>query len=333
MRVSFQGLTVDLLSADPAIREEWTWLFDPEWAVSPAGGGAAADVRFQAALANQLPSEPARPPLLDDPKLAVRVYRSGEHDYQIFLSDQHFAALQFNHHGLGGAIESVSLAGAVSHGRFEDLTTLALAPFLRRRGIYLVHAFAASDPRTGQALLLAGESGSGKTTTGLALLSAGWRFLANDVAGLCARDGIVQAVLAPGSVHVTGPTLEQFPELDSFLVRPAIEYGTHKIPIPRRAFLSSEVRQGEAPVTAVCFPRVINRAHTTIAPVPRAVGLARLLSASMDRWDSPTWDGHLELLSALAEQAQFADLLLGRDARSVIASLAAELQGTAAKQV
>ena len=107
----------------------------------------------------------------------MRVYGYGA-GFRIYLGGAHYAAVT----PATGRVFSVSLAEDVGDGRFEDLTTMALAPVLRRRGIYLIHAFSAAA--NGQALLLCGASGSGKTTTGLALCAAGMQLLANDIAAL-----------------------------------------------------------------------------------------------------------------------------------------------------
>ncbi|MBK9054231.1 MAG: hypothetical protein IPL78_25960 [Chloroflexi bacterium] len=66
--------------------------------------------------------------------------------------------------------------GLLDSGRFEDLFWVAVAPWLRQRGLFLVHGFAAASPDEQQTILLVGRSGSGKTTTGLALLQTGWRW-------------------------------------------------------------------------------------------------------------------------------------------------------------
>ena len=77
---------------------------------------------------------------------------------------------------------------------FEDLTTLALAPLLRRLGLFMIHAFTAA--LSGKAVMFVGPSGSGKTSCGLALASAGWQILANDVALMQESGGPSRAFIA-----------------------------------------------------------------------------------------------------------------------------------------
>jgi len=56
---------------------------------------------------------------------------------------------------------------------------LTLIWLLRERGRYALHASAVA--RGGRALLMAGESGSGKSSTALSLIHTGWDWLADDV--------------------------------------------------------------------------------------------------------------------------------------------------------
>jgi hypothetical protein len=61
----------------------------------------------------------------------------------------------------------------------QDPWVLALVWLLRERGRYALHASAVA--RDGRGLLIAGDSGSGKSTTALSLIAAGWDWLADDV--------------------------------------------------------------------------------------------------------------------------------------------------------
>jgi hypothetical protein len=61
----------------------------------------------------------------------------------------------------------------------QDPWALALAWLLRERGRYALHA--STVARTGQGLLIAGASGSGKSSTALSLIEQGWDWLADDI--------------------------------------------------------------------------------------------------------------------------------------------------------
>jgi hypothetical protein len=83
----------------------------------------------------------------------------------------------------------------------------------RLRGTHLdVHA--ASVEAAGQAVLIVGPKGAGKTTLSLHLLrSGGWRMMANDRAFVGREEASVVGRGLPTAVKVRPPTLAEFPEL------------------------------------------------------------------------------------------------------------------------
>jgi hypothetical protein len=60
-------------------------------------------------------------------------------------------------------------AALETHGVFEDVVAIGLSPLLRRRGMFLIHAFAAAPTPYHAGVVLIGDIGAGKTTTGLAM--------------------------------------------------------------------------------------------------------------------------------------------------------------------
>lgn len=322
MVVRLHGLTLELRTDEGSIERAWKLLFDSELEPQADVTGSEAPVRVHARLADELPPMPPDTPHFADPAQGVTVFTIAN-GYLLYLGDEQRAAIHLD--GGAGRLELVSRAGAEEHGRFEDVITMALAPILRRRGIYLIHAFAAVRPQGPEALLLVGASGSGKTTTGLALRNAGWQMLANDVAFLEQRDGLVRALPSPGTVFVTKQTLALLPELVAHQLPLRAQEAGHKLPLSRAGLLAQGGSARSTSISAIYFPRVTTHAETAVTPVPRAVGLARLLSASMDQWDRPTWTAHLALLAALAKQVRFFDLALGRDLDRVTAAINADM--------
>lgn len=102
------------------------------------------------------------------------------------------------------------------YGAFEDVMLIALAPLYRRRSWFPIHAFAAQSP-AGRVALITGAMGSGKTTTGLALLSAGWKLLSNDSPLLAGQAGAIQVLAYPGRLSAFDDSLARFAELRHFI--------------------------------------------------------------------------------------------------------------------
>ncbi len=191
--------------------------------------------------------------------------------------------------------------------RLEDFVFSSLAPLLRRRGLIMIHAFAVE--RDGGALLLVGESGSGKTTTGLTLTTRGWRYLANDVVLLCEEEGSILALPTPGGVGLDARSLELLPDLG--LTSAGAGNSARK-----RYYSATELVSGwgsQTPASTILFTQLGAEAETALTPTTRAVTLAHLMEASVDRWDTTGLGEHLRLLKLLSHQAAGFDLRLGRE--------------------
>jgi hypothetical protein len=305
MRVRIGDLTVALAAAGGSLGDEWEQLF--------AGWQSAAepDLHLSLALVEALPPLPERSPLFVDPRGIVDVYVDRESHLLHFHSG---AAVRLGRDHAGGAITAAALAG----GQLEDVTYTSLAPLLRARGYFLLHAFAAA--RDGVAILLCGRSGSGKTTTGANLLLNGWQLLANDVLLLREQAGAVYALPTPGPVRVRPPTLLLLPALRHRRGRPHAPTASYIFP----AESISDGWAAPAPVGALYFPQIDGAAEQNhVQPLARAVALAHLLEESVDRWDRAAMADHLALLQRLAEQAGAYRLHLGSDVNSLPSLLAA----------
>jgi len=172
----------------------------------------------------------------------------------------------------------------------------------------MIHAFAAE--KDDDAVLLVGESGSGKTTTGLSLLSQGWRYLANDVVLLQEKSGSVFAVPTPGGIGLDGHSFTLVPGLDM----PA---GASSA-AAKHYYPATELVTGwgnGAPVSRILFTEIGAEDETELRPATHSVSLARLMEASIDRWDTASLKDHLRILELLSRQAMGFEARLGRDLR------------------
>ncbi len=192
-------------------------------------------------------------------------------------------------------------------GRLEDILFTGLAPFLRRRGYFLVHAFAAV--RSDQALLLIGPSNSGKTTAGLSLTCSGWGYLANDVVLLKLINGKVYALPTPGAVGISALTIKLIPGLETIERKLSTGEPFGKTYLPALELVSSWA--APAPVRTICFPKINRHQAQQLNRISRAVTFAKVMESSADRWDQAMLEDHVNLLQCLIEQADGYDLLIG----------------------
>lgn len=306
-------LTIHLDSPDAPILAGWRGLLRG-WLREEMPD--APDVRLSLRLVEELPP-PAGPLLYSDHEAhperpaILNVYDLGDGAVQLHFHEAGQVNLSLRQTAGLLTAEGVMQPEALRNGRFEDITYTSLAPLLRRRGYFLLHAFAAA--KEGQAVLLVGASGSGKTTSGLSLLLAGWGLISNDVTLLQARPDGVYALPTPDAVSIRPASLTLLPAL-----RQRLPDWTGERPFSLSAY---EVVNGRwaapTPIRALYFPQIENRAESALQPLPRAVALARLLEESVDRWDAPLLPDHLALLQAVSLQASAYNLRLGRDPRHI----------------
>lgn len=220
--------------------------------------------------------------------------------------------------------QALTVMGQVSPDLLADANMLdrllvaSLAFLLRDRGVFPIHAFAAAWRN--QALLLAGGSGSGKTTAGLALLRAGWGFLANDLSLICDAGQDIEVLACPQRIHVTAGTVSLFPEL-------SVVAGSGQ---GKAGFRIEEVFPNacvdRAPARSLLFVRVGGDQPTQLRRLTARDALLALLPQSFAPWDRKRAAAHLALLGRLAETTAPHQLELGPDLDRIPLLLAGMLE-------
>lgn len=203
--------------------------------------------------------------------------------------------------------------GLDTYSVLEDMLIIGLAPLLRRRGLFTLHALAAA--RHNQAVLLVGGMGAGKTTTGISLLRAGWSLLSNDSPLLYLDGDLLTVVAYPGLLSAHDDSLGWFPELAGILDGPA---RTHEHTRLKRLFAAETIYPNvwgrSAQPAAICFPEVVPGIQTSyLEPVSSRQALVTILPQSIENWDRPLVGQHLDILGRLVEVAPSYRLCLAPD--------------------
>ena len=214
----------------------------------------------------------------------------------------------------------VVAAAGDTYAILEDLIAISLSPHLRRRQKFLLHAFAAAF--AGQAVLLVGGIGAGKTTSGLSLLNAGWRLLSNDSPVVTANGRIQQY---PGVLAAYPESFAHFPALAHLARDGVVGNGRQKISVTAES-IWPDVWLPEAPVGAICFPQIESCPEHSLTPLAKPAALARLLPHAVEQWDKAMIPTHLQILRQLIEAAPAYILHLSPDVLAIPHLLAEALR-------
>ena len=178
---------------------------------------------------------------------------------------------------------------------FGRAASFAVCAALRRFGLFDLHSAGVIEPESGKAVLIIGPSGSGKSTLALQLAQSGWSYLSDDELLLSSRDGAVEArgFRSFFAVSEAGAALKHCFE-------PEVVLGSK--------------RTDQAVPGLLLFIRLNGESRSQMKRLTQAETMMRLITACpWATYDKSIAGVNLELLSALARQANGVDLSAGRD--------------------
>lgn len=205
------------------------------------------------------------------------------------------------------------IRGAFAEPRGEgarDVFVGALLVALSTNGVYGLHA--AGLCLDDRALLLVGDSGSGKSTTATALVAAGCRFLGDDCLLIRESAGAVELLAYWPSFRLTDRVVPTFTRLKPYLTRHHAD--TKWLLDAASAFPGQFLGQWLGPTTLLFLVRSSHRASTLSSlSLAEATGLLIAQSGALCLECHPNPRQHLDLLARLASRSTFARLELGSE--------------------
>jgi hypothetical protein len=196
------------------------------------------------------------------------------------------------------------------------LLTVSLMEMLKRRGIYALHAGGVT--RDGAAILLAGASGSGKTTLTLALALAGLGFLGDDIAFVAPGVNGLAILAFPDEVDLSEDSAYLLPELGSmFADAPPTGHG-------KRGICMDDVRPAaprHASPGLLLLPSVSHDGRTRVEPIAPSAAFLELLPNVL-LTEPVASQGHLDALGRLAAESRCYRMETGRDLAAAVDAVA-----------
>ena len=150
-------------------------------------------------------------------------------------------------------------------------------------------------------------AGSGKTTTGMALLNAGWKLLSNDSPIVIANAEILSY---PGLLAAYPATLQRFASTQTLI--PLNAYANQKVVVAAETIWPN-VWAERAEAQVIVFPQIENRTEHLLEPLSQPEALRLLLPHAIEQWDKAMIPAHLATLNQLAQTARAYRLRLGPD--------------------
>ncbi|MCC7361317.1 MAG: hypothetical protein IT317_17660 [Anaerolineales bacterium] len=308
--------------ADLSIESRWSGAaLGERWAATVAAcppTSAPANLTVALELAAAVPPAPAAPPDFTQGDLLAYYLDPASGEVVAHFPRYGQVRLDLSAGYSEGQLTEAALA---TYGVFEDLLAISLSPHLRRRGLFLLHAFAACPAPGWPAVLIAGDIGAGKTTTGLGLLHAGWKLLSNDSPILQADAAGVRVRRYPGLLSAYPDTLERYSELRALNTAPATR---QKVLFAAEA-VYRDVWAEQAPAGALVFPQIEARDAHALERLAPPEALRLILPHAIEQWDKPLIAGHLALLNKLIQAVPAYRLRLAPDTDSLPSVLAGAL--------
>lgn len=191
-------------------------------------------------------------------------------------------------------------------GILSQVISQALAAAWRRRDLFLLHSAGVLPPGQDKAVLIAGESGSGKSTFTFQLASLGWGYLSDDVLLLHRDQRGIEARGLRRCFALSADTLA------ALKFEPPKEVGAKKRLSPTELFPTGYIES--ALPGALLFPVVTREKESIIKKLTAYETMCRLLRlCPWACYDKSVATSHLDFIASLARQAKGFDVQAGMD--------------------
>ena len=182
------------------------------------------------------------------------------------------------------------------------------------RDIPLIHAALVSY--NGDGILLAGPSGAGKTTSSLSCMTAGFQYLADDLAGLeILADGASRGHSVYGSAFVDGRALNHVPTLREHAIAGRFSQEEKRLVLLSQA--GSTGLMSNTRIRLVALVRLAEGNRTRVRPATKGESLLAMIRSALQTGVLSPGRRGFELLGCLSDNVSSFWLEVGPDSRDV----------------
>lgn len=190
---------------------------------------------------------------------------------------------------------------------FVQLFSQALAPALRRSGVFEIHSAGVISPESKSTIMIAGPSGSGKSTLTTQLANLGWSYLSDDILLLTE---VGEELVLRGLRRFFALTSDTLAAVGLRGING--EVNLKRRVIPQDHFSRAPLEQSKP--GAIVFPTLTRQQTSHISNLTARETMSRLLRlCPWASYDKGTSLEHLRMLGRLANSASGFELLAGTD--------------------
>lgn len=192
----------------------------------------------------------------------------------------------------------------------NNLFLLGFFPLLLKQGFFDLHA--AGVAYHGRGYLLVGDSGSGKSTAALNLVSQGWRCLSDDALLLRECPAGVEALGFRKKLFIDQRSAARHPGIEKYFEKTWSEEQSKRVVDVEKRYPGKLIERTFPEI--LIFTQLIDASESTLLPLDQTPALIRLLhqSASL-AFNRQFAQAHLVLLNCLIKQSKSFELAAGRD--------------------
>jgi hypothetical protein len=297
------GITIRVTAPDEALGVCLDPLLGPLAVPGPLDAQWSVDIRLDDALPAEVPGQTIWDGNMLEGLAAIFREEAGRTRSHLLVHDHLVVSADRNRRHIG-----VTVRPGREKALHASPSIKIISEIIAASGLHLIHAACLLFPSQEEALVIFAPSGTGKTTTSLALARTGWRLFGDDATLLELDGGSPRVWALPRGLNVHQRTVQMLPWL-SPAMKPWRDREEQGVALETIAPLITVARgPGRACRNIVVLDRPNETGHV-IVPIDRTEALLRIMSDNMRVAPGGLGDQDVSMFSTLADLVKDANML------------------------